>query len=197
MTISTQSSESNSSIASVSSSDPAISVRNLWKVFGPNPNSIIGTPKAQLSRPELLEQTGCVAAVNDVSFDVADGEVFVVMGLSGSGKSTLVRCLTRLIEPTAGEVFIEGENVLQASKSRLRELRRTKFSMVFQHFGLLPHRTIIEILPTRLKSTAPRRKNDTPAQTKSLNSWGLPGTPIITPSSFPVECNSGSVWLEP
>ena len=124
--------------------EPAISVRNLWKIFGPTPNAIVGTPFAELSRPELLKQTGCVAAVNDVSFDVADGEVFVVMGLSGSGKSTLVRCLTRLIEPTSGQVMIEGEDILAASKSRLRELRRTKFSMVFQHFGLLPHRSIVD-----------------------------------------------------
>jgi glycine betaine/proline transport system ATP-binding protein len=128
----------------VSSNEPAISVRNLWKIFGPTPNAIVGTPFAELSRPELLKQTGCVAAVNDVSFDVADGEVFVVMGLSGSGKSTLVRCLTRLIEPTSGQVMIEGEDILAASKSRLRELRRTKFSMVFQHFGLLPHRSIVD-----------------------------------------------------
>jgi len=124
--------------------DAAISVRGLWKVFGEDANSIIGSPEAHLSRPELLEKTGCVAAVRDVSFDVAKGEVFVVMGLSGSGKSTLVRCLTRLIEPTAGEVFFEGEDILTASKSRLRELRRTKFSMVFQHFGLLPHRRVID-----------------------------------------------------
>ena len=124
--------------------DAAISVRGLWKIFGEEAGTIIGSPDAQLSRPELLEKTGCVAAVRDVSFDVAKGEVFVVMGLSGSGKSTLVRCLTRLIEPTAGEVFFEGEDILTASKSRLRELRRTKFSMVFQHFGLLPHRRVID-----------------------------------------------------
>lgn len=123
---------------------PAISVRNLWKIFGPTPNAIVGTAYADMSRPELLQETGCVAAVHDISFDVADGEVFVVMGLSGSGKSTLVRCLTRLIEPTSGQVFIEGEDILGASRSRLRELRRTKFSMVFQHFGLLPHRSIID-----------------------------------------------------
>jgi len=132
--------------ASKMPADPnaAISVRGLWKIFGENAKQIIDSPDAMLPRPELLEKTGCVAAVRDASFDVAPGEVFVVMGLSGSGKSTLVRCLTRLIEPTAGEVFFEGEDILTASKARLRELRRTKFSMVFQHFGLLPHRRVID-----------------------------------------------------
>jgi glycine betaine/proline transport system ATP-binding protein len=95
-----------------------------------------------LSRRELLDRTGCTAAVRDIDFEVAAGEVFVVMGLSGSGKSTLVRCLTRLIEPTAGEVIFEGEDILAADPKRLRDLRRRKFSMVFQHFGLLPHRCV-------------------------------------------------------
>jgi glycine betaine/proline transport system ATP-binding protein len=122
----------------------AISVRSLWKVFGPGAEKIVGSAQAQLSRGDLLRETGCVAAVRDVSFDVAPGEVFVVMGLSGSGKSTLVRCLTRLIEPTTGSVLINGEDILKVSQSRLRELRRTKFSMVFQHFGLLPHRRVID-----------------------------------------------------
>src|SRR5688572_11551124 len=123
-------------------SDAALSVKELWKVFGPKAGSIIGSPDAALPRPEMLKKTGCVAAVKDVSFDVAPGEVFVVMGLSGSGKSTLVRCLTRLIEPTAGKVQLDGEDVLSMSPSRLRELRRTHVSMVFQHFGLLPHRKV-------------------------------------------------------
>ena len=123
---------------------PAISVRNLWKVFGPQADKIVGTPYAELPRDELLADTGCTAAVRDVTFDVADGEVFVVMGLSGSGKSTLVRCLTRLIDSTAGEVLIEGEDILSASDKQLRHLRRTEFSMVFQHFGLLPHRKVID-----------------------------------------------------
>src|SRR4051794_41876835 len=87
-----------------------------------------------------MDATGCVAAVCGIDFAVAPGEVFVVMGLSGSGKSTLVRCLTRLVEPTAGEVVFEGEDILSADRKRLRELRRRKFSMVFQHFGLLPYR---------------------------------------------------------
>jgi len=123
----------------------AISVRDLWKVFGPKAASVPGSAElAALSRQELVRQTGCTAAVRDVSFDVAPGEVFVVMGLSGSGKSTLVRCLTRLVEPTAGHVLFEGEDILAADDKRLRELRRRKFSMVFQHFGLLPHRSVLD-----------------------------------------------------
>ena len=141
--------------------DPALSVKDLWKVFGPRADKVVGTPLADLSRAELLAQTGCTAAVRDVSFDVAPGEVFVVMGLSGSGKSTLVRCLTRLIEPTAGSVEIAGEDVVQMSDSRLRELRRKHVSMVFQHFGLLPHRKVIDNvaygLEIRGESKADRR----------------------------------------
>jgi len=122
-----------------------ISVRDLWKVFGPKSAQVPGsTELRELSRRELLDRAGCTAAVRDVSFDVAPGEVFVVMGLSGSGKSTLVRCLTRLVEPTAGEVVFEGEDILNADRKRLRELRRRKFSMVFQHFGLLPYRQVVD-----------------------------------------------------
>jgi glycine betaine/proline transport system ATP-binding protein len=126
------------------SGDAALSVRNLWKIFGKGSDRIIGTPDADLSRAELKERTGCVVGVKDVSFDVAPGEVFVVMGLSGSGKSTLVRCLTRLIEPTAGQVVIDGHDIVKAGESELRDLRRTHTSMVFQHFGLLPHRQVID-----------------------------------------------------
>lgn len=128
----------------MSESNSAISVNNLWQVFGPNPEKIVGSPDADLPRAELREKTGNTAAVRDVSFDVAPGEVFVVMGLSGSGKSTLVRCLTRLIEPTSGNVVLDGEDIMKANDARLRELRRTKFSMVFQNFGLLPHRRVID-----------------------------------------------------
>ena len=121
-----------------------ISVRNLWKVFGPNADKLIGTADADLSRTELRNKTGNTIAVRDVSFEVAPKEVFVVMGLSGSGKSTLVRCMTRLIEPTSGELEYNGQDVLKFNAKQLRELRRTKFSMVFQHFGLLPHRKVVD-----------------------------------------------------
>lgn len=124
---------------------PDFSVRDLWKVFGHKADKIPTDPAmAKLTGPEILEQTGCVAAVRDMNFDVARGEVFVVMGLSGSGKSTLVRCLTRLIEPTAGRVLLSGQDIMSSSESALRDMRRKRISMVFQHFGLLPHRSVLD-----------------------------------------------------
>jgi glycine betaine/proline transport system ATP-binding protein len=126
------------------SREPALAVRELWKIFGDRADKIIGTPDAELSRKELQTKTGCVAAVKDVSFDVAPGEVFVVMGLSGSGKSTLVRLLTRLIEPTHGTVHLGGEDITSASDNQLRLVRRKQVAMVFQHFGLLPHRKVVD-----------------------------------------------------
>jgi glycine betaine/proline transport system ATP-binding protein len=124
--------------------DRALTVSNLWKIFGSGSDKIVGTPDAELPRADLKEKTGCVVGVKDVSFEVSPGEVFVVMGLSGSGKSTLVRCLTRLIEPTSGQVVIDGDDITQANETQLRELRRNHASMVFQHFGLLPHRQVID-----------------------------------------------------
>ncbi|MEU9447452.1 glycine betaine/L-proline ABC transporter ATP-binding protein [Streptomyces sp. NPDC048277] len=124
---------------------PVFSVDGLWKVFGPKAERVPADPGLTgLSPADLRARTGCTAAVRDVSFDVRKGEVFVVMGLSGSGKSTLVRCLTRLIEPTAGTIAIDGEDVRAMDKGRLRELRRHRAAMVFQHFGLLPHRSVLD-----------------------------------------------------
>ncbi|MGX4690277.1 quaternary amine ABC transporter ATP-binding protein [Streptomyces sp. JNUCC 63] len=128
-----------------STAAPVFAVDGLWKVFGPKAARVPADPElGALSPAELRERTGCTAAVRDVSFDVRKGEVFVVMGLSGSGKSTLVRCLTRLIEPTAGTIAIDGEDVRAMDRARLRELRRHRAAMVFQHFGLLPHRTVLD-----------------------------------------------------
>jgi glycine betaine/proline transport system ATP-binding protein len=123
---------------------PLIHAHGVWKIFGPNAERIIGSPDADLPRGELREKTGCVAAVRDVSLEVWPGEVFVVMGLSGSGKSTLVRTLIRLIEPTAGRIEITGRDVIAATPAELRELRRHSVSMIFQHFGLLAHRRVID-----------------------------------------------------
>jgi glycine betaine/proline transport system ATP-binding protein len=123
---------------------PVISARGVWKIFGPQSDKIIGTEAASLPREELRKQTGCIAAVKDVSFEVWPGEVFVVMGLSGSGKSTLARALIRLIEPTAGEIRIAGQDVMAADAAGLRKLRRGTVAMVFQHFGLLAHRRVVD-----------------------------------------------------
>jgi glycine betaine/proline transport system ATP-binding protein len=122
----------------------SLKVDGLWKIFGAGADKIIGTPDADLSRKDLQAKTGCVMAVKDVSFEVAPGEVFVVMGLSGSGKSTLVRMLTRLIEPTAGSVRLGDDEITAANEGALRDIRRRRVGMVFQHFGLLPHRQVIE-----------------------------------------------------
>ena len=123
----------------------AIEVRNVWKVFGQgSPDQAIAQAKAGSSRQDIISQLDQTVAVRDVSFSVARGETFVVMGLSGSGKSTLIRCLSRLIEPTSGEVLLNGQNLLAMDEEELRQVRRGKISMVFQHFGLFPHRKVID-----------------------------------------------------
>src|SRR6185436_55953 len=136
------------------SSQPAIRAEGVWKVFGPNGDKLVGSPDADLPRAEQREKTGCVVAVKDVSLEVWPGEVFVVMGLSGSGKSTLVRTLIRLIEPTAGKIEIVGQDVMAADRTQLRNLRRNSVSMVFQHFGLLAHRRVIDNVAFGLEDVA-------------------------------------------
>lgn len=123
---------------------PKMSVRGLWKIFGSGVPSELTDEILQKSKAELREEAGWVIGLRDVNFDVQAGETFVVMGLSGSGKSTLVRTLLRLIEPTYGAIEVDGEDILQYSDEQLIEYRRTKTAMVFQHFGLLPHRTVEE-----------------------------------------------------
>jgi glycine betaine/proline transport system ATP-binding protein len=153
----------------------ALTVDSLWKIFGPRADRIIGTPDADLPRAELKRKTGCVAGVKDVSFEVAPGEVFVVMGLSGSGKSTLVRCLTRLIEPTAGTVTIDGVDVTNASESQLRDLRRNRVSMVFQHFGLLPHKQVLDNVAYGLEIRGMKRKERRARASEIVDLVGLDG----------------------
>jgi glycine betaine/proline transport system ATP-binding protein len=121
-----------------------VACRGIWKVFGPKPASAIAALEQGKSKHGVLEETGHVVAVRDVSFEVRTGETFVVMGLSGSGKSTLLRCLPRLIEPTQGAILIDELDVLAADRRQMRDLRRHKMSMVFQHFGLFPHRRILD-----------------------------------------------------
>ncbi|MBN1685529.1 MAG: glycine betaine/L-proline ABC transporter ATP-binding protein [Spirochaetales bacterium] len=120
-----------------------IEVNDLYKIFGPNPKRAIPLTKQGMTKAEILKRTGCTVAINDATFSIEKQETFVVMGLSGSGKSTFIRCLNRLIPPTQGDILVDGENVATMDAERLRELRRYKMSMVFQHFGLLPHRNVL------------------------------------------------------
>lgn len=123
---------------------PIIEVEKLTKVFGRNPRQAIDMLDRGMSKEEILNKTGQTVGVNQASFSVAAGEIFVIMGLSGSGKSTLVRLINRIIEPTSGKILIDGENLSTMNKEALRQVRRKKLSMVFQSFALFPHRTILE-----------------------------------------------------
>ncbi|MDZ7761228.1 MAG: glycine betaine/L-proline ABC transporter ATP-binding protein ProV [Desulfovermiculus sp.] len=119
-------------------------VQDLYKIFGPNPERAYALIEQGKSKDEILEETGLTIGVQKASFEVYEGEVFVVMGLSGSGKSTLVRMLNRLIEPTSGNVFLEGKDIAKMSKDDLIDIRRKRMSMVFQSFALMPHLTVLE-----------------------------------------------------
>ena len=128
----------------VSTAEAPLACHKITKVFGDDIAAARRLLEEGCDRQQVLERTGCLVAVRDATFSVERGEIFVVMGLSGSGKSTLIRCLSRLIEPTSGTVTIEGTSIGDLDDHALRELRRSRLSMVFQHFGLFPHRTVID-----------------------------------------------------
>ncbi len=157
------------------SAEPKIVCNNIWKVFGPNPERTLREMDRSLSRSEIQEKTGHVVAVKDVSFKVEEGETFVVMGLSGSGKSTLVRCLSRLIDPTDGQVLIDGNDITKVSHSDLKELRRHKMAMVFQHFGLFPHRKVIDNVAYGLEVRGEGREQRYEKALETINLVGLDG----------------------
>lgn len=121
-----------------------IEVRNASKIFGKSSKRAAQLLKEGKTKKEILKETGATVGVNNAAFDVLDGEIFVIMGLSGSGKSTLVRLLNRLIDPTSGQILLDGEDIVKMNKEQLRDVRRKKIGMVFQNFALFPHRTILE-----------------------------------------------------
>ena len=124
--------------------EPLIRVENLYKVFGSDPRSIMQLVREGRSKDEILAETGHTVGLRDINLEIEKGQIFVIMGLSGSGKSTLVRHLNRLIDPTEGAIYVGGIDVMSLSRTELEEFRRHRMSMVFQHFGLLPHRTVLE-----------------------------------------------------
>lgn len=153
-----------------------LAVEQLFKIFGDRSQEALALYRRGESRARINESLGCVVALADASFQVEEGSIFMIMGLSGSGKSTLVRCLNRLIEPTSGRIALDGEDVTAAGPDRLREIRRSKISMVFQHFALLPHKTVLEnaAFGLKIRGNDPvqrRRKAEEVLEIVGLAAW--------------------------
>lgn len=171
----------------MTSSKQKIVIENVFKVFGDNVPAAIKLIESSESKSDILAKTGCVVGVNDISMSIDSGEIFVIMGLSGSGKSTLVRHFNRLIDPTSGHIYVDGEDILQYNSNQLRQFRRNKISMVFQSFGLLPHKTVLDNVGYGLKV-----RGETKAyQEEKANYWidtvGLKGYE----SRYPAQLSGG------
>ncbi|MDJ0608130.1 MAG: betaine/proline/choline family ABC transporter ATP-binding protein [Kiloniellales bacterium] len=171
---------------------PAIACQNLWQVFGPGAEQALADALARSggdadAAAKDLGEAGFILAVQDACFEVKEGELFVIMGLSGSGKSTLVRCISQLLPGTGGEIRIEGENVMGASKKRLTELRRKTLGMVFQHFGLFPHMTVAENVAYPLKVQGVGRAERRARAQEVISLVGLEGRE----DSFPRQLSGG------
>jgi len=161
-----------------------VEVRDLHKIFGPNPKKAIPLIKKGLTKQEILKKTGCTVAINGASFSIEKKETFVVMGLSGSGKSTFIRCLNRLIEPTTGEILIDGKDIMKMDKETLRDVRRYKMSMVFQHFGLLPHRNVVNNVEFGLEVGGMTKEERREKAVRAIRLVGLEGFEQSMPSEL-------------
>ena len=161
-----------------------LEVKNLFKVFGHTPQKAFPLIERGLSKEEILEKTGNTVAINNASFSINRKEIFVVMGLSGSGKSTVIRCLNRLIEPTRGEILLDGKNIAQMSAKELQEMRRSQMSMVFQHFGLLPHRTVQKNVEYGLEISGTDKEVREQKAREALELVGLKGYEDSMPSEL-------------
>lgn len=152
-----------------------VKVENLTKIFGKKQQQQVALQmvKEKKSKTDIVKETGATVGVYDVNFDVKEGEIFVIMGLSGSGKSTLIRLINRIIEPTSGDIYIDGQDIAKLDKDELREVRRHKMSMVFQNFGLFPHRTILENTEYGLEVRGVEKEERQQRAEKALENSGL------------------------
>lgn len=167
--------------------DTKVKAENIFRVFGKEPKRALQMLETGKSKAEILEESGLTVGVNDVSFEVGEGEIFVVMGLSGSGKSTLIRMINGLITPTAGSVMIDGDDVASCPPQRLREIRRQKVAMVFQHFALFPHKTVAENVAYGLKIKGVGAAERRASAEKALSQVGL----SAYADSYPDELSGG------
>jgi len=161
-----------------------LEVQGLWKIFGKKAKEILNSELRSATKKSLLETTGCVMAVRDVSFTVKEGEFFVIMGLSGSGKSTLIRMLLRLIDATSGIVYIHGEDICQYDKSQLMNFRRHTTGMVFQYFGLFPHRSILDNVAYGLKVQGVSKEERYRRAQETIETVGLTGWEQYMPGAL-------------
>ena len=152
-----------------------IEINNVYKIFGNNPSKVLPMVKDGASKEDILEKTGHTVGLDNVSINIEEGEIFVCMGLSGSGKSTLIRHLNRLIDPTEGEILIEGTNVMSLNNKQLIDLRRQKMSMVFQRFGLFPHKTVIQNVGYGLEMQGKDEQEIKKIAMEKINAVGLNG----------------------
>ncbi len=150
-----------------------LEVKHLTKIFGKRQKQALEMVQQAKSKTEILEKTGATVGVYDVNFEVQTGEIFVIMGLSGSGKSTLIRLLNRLIDPTSGDIYIDGQDVAKMNEEELRDVRRHKLNMVFQNFGLFPHRTILENTEFGLEVRGVDKEERTRLAEQALDNAGL------------------------
>lgn len=164
--------------------DTLIEIEGLYQIFGPTPDKVLPKVKAGASKDEVLAETGHTVGLQDINMSISRGEIFVIMGLSGSGKSTLIRHFNRLIDPTAGKIKVNDDDIMQLPMKELTEFRRHKMSMVFQHFGLLPHRTVIENVGYGL-SIKGQKKSEWEGKAKDwLETVGLAGYEEQYPSQL-------------
>lgn len=152
-----------------------IKLENVSKIFGPKPESVVPLIEEGKTKEEILEETGHTVGVYDASLEIKKGEIFVVMGLSGSGKSTLIRCFNRLHEPTAGRIYVEGSDIVDYDKRQLQEVRQEKIAMVFQHFGLFDHRTVLSNVEYGLEVRKMPKKKRREIAMKNIEIVGLKG----------------------
>ena len=152
-----------------------IEINNVYKIFGPKPSSVLKMVQDGATKEDVLEQTGHTVGLDNVSLKIEEGETFVCMGLSGSGKSTLIRHLNRLIDPTSGEILVEGKDVTTLNKEQLIEFRRQKMSMVFQRFGLFPHKTVLQNVGYGLEMQGVEIEKRNATAMEKIESVGLSG----------------------
>ena len=165
-------------------SQPKIYLENLIKIYGDKPRTALKLFREGKTRDDILALTNQVVSIADISLKINQGELFVIMGLSGSGKSTLVRCINRLIKPTSGHIYIDGEDIAHVNEKRMREIRLKKISMVFQQFGLFPHKTVMENVEYGLKVRGMDRVNRRQKTIETLARVGLEQWADYFPSSL-------------